>query len=193
MKVLPRIVLLAFAFASCLANAQFNLAGPAAKMTVLMNPDVQKELKLSGDQKKQLQKILKDATSNPTAAMSGTMMPGDFMSAMDAKFLAVLDEPQTTRLTELWVQYEGPCVLKDKVVAEKVGLKDDQPSKIAEIWGAYEQEFMEGMRSPSGSKGLKKKRKAANEATLAILTAEQAATYEAMKGKEFKFKTKKEI
>jgi len=159
---------------------------------VVMMPDVQKELKLSGDQKKQIMIAQRDLMNGGGMSMNMSTMNEE----MDAKVLGGLNADQLSRLTELWIQYEGPLVLQDKVVAESVKLTDDQKTQIKAIWDKYQDtvlESMRNMRSNSAMNALKKTKKEADAATLALLTPDQIKAFTDMQGKAFKFQMKKEI
>jgi len=175
------------------AHAQFGVGGkPGAKSMVVMMPDVQKELKLSGDQKKQIMIAQRDLMNGGGMSMNMSTMNEE----MDAKVLGGLNADQLSRLTELWIQYEGPLVLQDKVVAESVKLTDDQKTQIKAIWDKYQDtvlESMRNMRSNSAMNALKKTKKEADAATLALLTPDQIKAFTDMQGKAFKFQMKKEI
>ena len=179
------------------ASAQFNMAGPDAKTMVVITPEAQKELKITKDQNKQIQEVMKTAQAQGQASMSGMSgmpYPTQVLSELDAKVLATLTADQVARLNELWVQYEGPCVLRDKTVAEKLQLTDDQKAKSEQIWSDYQRTFFEqAQKGPTGYKGMKKVRADANEATLALLTDEQKTAYEALQGKPIKWRTKMEM
>ena len=173
------------------AGAQVTIGGPSPKSTVIMQPDVQKELKLTKDQKKQIQ----DAMASMTPASMNadpTMMPdlSSINAQMDAKVTAGLSADQLARLNELWLQYNGPKVLVDANVATQLKLTDDQKTKIKAIWDQFGQEAMDGMvhaRSQSAVNAIKKKRKDADVATLALLTPDQITAFTTMQGKPHKF------
>lgn len=177
--------------ASGIAYAQFGFGGPGPKMTVISQPDVQKELKITKDQKKQIQEALTTMSSGSMAGNPMSMPDAGSMNAqMDAPFLAVLTPDQLSRLNELWIQYNGPKVLTDPTVAGQVKLTDDQKTKIKAIWDAFGQVAMDGMahaRSNSAVNAIKQKKKDADAATLALLTPDQVTAFTAMQGKHFKF------
>jgi hypothetical protein len=184
------------AFSSALAGAakaQFSLGGVGAKMEIVMMPEVQKELKLTGDQKKQIQAA---SQSMGQGNMTMSMDPSTMNANMDAVMLAPLTPDQLARLTELWIQYEGPRVVQDKATADKLQLTDDQRAKMKTIWDTYSQTYtnqMTHMRIGSRMGGLKKALKDSNAATLALLTDDQAKAFADMQGKKFKFSMSKDI
>ena len=169
------------------------MGGPSAKSTVAIMPDVQKELKMTRDQKKQLQDAMMHLSPD-TIQMTGDM--SSINDATDAKALASLDADQLARLDELWIQYNGAKVLTLKSIADKLVLTADQSSKIKDIWDTYSQVLMDGMqhaRSQGAVNALKKKKQEANDAALALLTPDQAKSFAAMQGKPFKFQQKNDL
>lgn len=181
--------------ASVQALAQMPFLGPTPKFQVIMTvPEAKKDLKLTKDQDKQINEIIKAATGmSPNAAMGMGGVTG-VMSDLDVKAMAVLTAEQQARAKQIWIQYDGPVVLEDKEIADEVKLTDDQKSRVKIIWSDYQAKFLEKARSgPMGLKGLKDVRKTANEATLAVLTPEQLKQFTDMQGKELKMRGKREI
>lgn len=158
-----------------------------------MLPEVQKELKLTGDQKKQIQSAMMMA---PQGGMPDPNSMSSMGADMDAKVLAPLTPDQLARLNELWVQYEGGRALRDKSVADKLQLTDDQKTKIASMWDAYQTTAMDQMQHlhpGSTMNGVKRLMKEDNDATFALLTPDQQKVLADMQGKPFKFKMPKQM
>jgi len=159
-----------------------------------MLPEVQKELRVTKYQQKQIQAGM---TTMPQGGAAPTMTDMTSMMAnMDAQTLAPLNPDQLARLNELWLQYEGPRVVQDKTVADKLQLTDDQKSKIGAIWDSYQtmaMDKMQHMHVGSTMNGVKKAMKEANEATMALLTPDQVKALTEMEGKPFKFRTAKQM
>lgn len=175
------------------AQAQFSFGSPGPKGEVVMLPEVQKELKITKDQQKQIQAAMTTMSqgANPNMPDMTSMMAN-----MDAQTLAPLNPDQVARLNDLWMQYEGPRVVQDKAVADKLQLTADQKSKIAAIWDGYQQtamDTMQHMHAGSTMNGVKKALKEANEATLALLAPDQMKTLTEMQGKPFKFRSPKQM
>lgn len=188
------VLVLAFSALSILsAAAQFGFGSVDPKWVVMMMPEAQKELKLTKDQKKQIQEATKGMQD---MAKSGTAGMG-MLSDMDAKMLAPLTPEQLTRLEELWIQYEGPSVLTLPEIAAKAKLTDEQQGKVKELWSAYAKSTMDSMmKNPGSMSGIKESRKKhseTNDATLALLTDEQKAAYTALQGALIKWRAKKEM
>jgi hypothetical protein len=162
-------------------------------MTVVLMPEVQKELKLTSDQKKQIQTAVSSMSADPSTM---TMDMNSMNAQMDAKVLGGLSPDQLARLDQIWLQYDGPKDLQDKDVAEKLNLTDDQKTKIQAIWDEYKQIYLDAIqhiRIGSSMGGVKKKRKECDAATIALLTDDQNKAFIAMEGNSFKFHAKNEF
>ncbi len=175
------------------AVAQMPFLGPSTKVSVLMQPEVKKDLKITKDQDKQINQLIGDMAKQsqgmpPSMDMSAMSNAMSSFNEMDTKALAILTPEQQTRITQLWIQYDGAVVLETKELIEALKLNDDQQAKIKQIWSDYQGTFMDKMRGgPGGYKALKGLRKTANENTLAILTPDQLKQFTDMQGKELKF------
>jgi Spy/CpxP family protein refolding chaperone len=179
------------------ASIQIALAqmpsGPTSKVMLIMMPEVKKEIKLTRDQDKQVQALLKEMSGGQPNMSMGTGGLSSIFAEMDAKTMAILTPEQQARTNQLWIQYDGPVVLEDKAIADALQLTDEQRTKVKHIWTDYSSQFLEKMRAgQSGYKAIKGVRRIANEATIAILTAEQITALKAMGGKEIKFRNKRE-
>jgi len=169
------------------SGAQFNLGGPTGKMMLVIMPDVQKDLKMTKDQQKQVQAVMQSMNSAGNMQMPTDM--SQMNAQMDAPILAVLNADQLARLQELWIQYNGTKVLQDDTVAKGLQLTDDQKTKIKQLWDDYGQSIMDAMqkRSQSAMNSMKKKKKETDEASLALLTPDQLKAFTDMQGKPHKF------
>jgi len=181
-----RVLLMLLALSNVPAFAQFSLGGPTGKMMLVVMPDVQKELKLTSDQKKHIQ-----TTMNSMSA-GNMQMPSDMTqlnAQIDGQVLAGLTPDQLSRLQELWIQYNGPKVLQDATVAKALQLTDDQNANVKQIWQDYGQAVMAAMqsRSMSSMNEIKRKKKEADGAALAVLTPDQAKAFVDMQGKAHNF------
>jgi hypothetical protein len=187
------VFLMALAALAGMALAQRPSFASSSRTFLAMMPDVRKEIKLTKDQDKKIQEALKEMERKLQA---GTLPPGfnimDPMAGFDIDLEPILDEAQRARLDELFVQANGGFALDDKVVSAKLGLTDEQKSAIrsrkAEATGEIAEKMMQ-VRSPGAMKEIEKMRGAHDAALLEMLTPEQKATLETLKGKPFKFKT----
>lgn len=201
MKLLSCLVTLALL--ASFASAQFG--GVGAKTMVAIQPDVQRELHLSKDQKKRLTEAMNNLGSQYKGGSPDQMnsMPSFDMDSMneklDADALSDLDEQQKQRLFELWLQYEGPGVLVKKEASDPVGLTAAEVKKIQALCDKADSDRMAAMmdmaQHPNSGRGLKGKLnkmvKDRDEAILALLTPDELKKWQALEGKPFKFKQPK--
>jgi hypothetical protein len=117
-----------------------------------------------------------------------------------AKLADVLLPHQIKRLNEIFVQVSGVGALQDEDVAKELGISDAQKAKLAEVRtanGTAMREQMQAMFQGGGGGGgndadreairtkMEGIRKDADAKLLAVLSADQQAKFEAMKGKAF--------
>jgi len=178
-----------------LAHAQLmSMADPNKMMAMpqmlLQNDTVQKELKLSGNQKADIKKINDDLMKSMQSMSQGSM--ADY-KAIDASFdeasrklLAVLDEPQRLRFREIRYQVLGMLSLGEADVQATLALTDEQKGSVA----AYEKEERTGYletarKGPSAMKSWRDGRTKREEAIAKILNAEQSLKLQELFGKPF--------
>ena len=199
---------------------QFGRGGPGggiSKFALLRAEAVQKELEISDDQKADLQKL--SESSRPTD-MRETFakireLPEDERRAKyeeiqkdmqaktkeaEAKIADVLLPHQITRLDQIALQLRGTAALREDDVAKKLGITEEQKTKLEEVSTANREKMTslfsgnrtEGAERPSREEFQKRMeemrpkmeaaRKEANEAIMGVLTSEQKAQWEKMVG-----------
>jgi Spy/CpxP family protein refolding chaperone len=171
-----------------------------SKAQLLQNENVQKELELVDDQKQQLATIAEEARQgrrggggfDPDASAEEQAKARRErqarMAEVDKKVEAVLLAPQKTRLNEIYVQALGSGALSDEAIAKELGIGPDQQEKIA----AIQQESLAAMRDAfQGGNFDREKaqqlRAESEKKALAVLSADQQAKLEKMKGKKVDF------
>ncbi len=106
---------------------------------------------------------------------------------------ANLDAKQLSRLEELRIQREGAGALARTEVAAKLKLTDEQKEKIKTALASGQMDFRSIGRDASqedrqkAMQEFQAKREKANADALAVLTADQTAALETMKGAKFEF------
>lgn len=178
----------------------FGMAGPR----LLLNPQVQAELKMTEDQ---IAKV-REALGGPGGAGgrgAGGVGGGGFGGGdpqqreqmrleQEKKIKEILTAEQYKRYQEISLQQEGPSAFARKEVADKLGLSDSQREKVNAIL-EEQRATMRDMFQGGGGGGdrqammetMQKLREETNAKLLAVLTAEQKKTWEAMLGKPFQF------
>ncbi len=187
---------------------------------LLRMEEVQKELKLDDDQKKELAAIAEETMAEITKLMpnrgpgapggaSGAPPGGRFGAGMspeemekwqasmaslrakaEAKLSEILDPAQLDRLMGLSIQRDGTRSFNSKLVAERVGITDDQKTKIAEIEKAAGEEMralFSGGPSEDGFTKMQAIQKGTDEKVMALLNDKQKAEVETLKGEKFEF------
>lgn len=173
------------------ASAQFGMVGAHSRTTIVMTPEVKKELKITKDQDKKVMDALK--------GMQDEMQTGkvsfDFanpLASIDAKLDEILDETQKARLEEIYVQVNTGFALTDKKVAAWLGLTEEQNAQVQARNQSASTELMQKameMRSNNAVKELKKRKEEIALEFLAILDVTQKEKFEKGKGKIIKIKS----
>jgi Spy/CpxP family protein refolding chaperone len=164
---------------------------------------VQKELDLSDEQKSSVQKLVDD---NRQAMMdlrnSGASFQdiGDKMQerAKDNKKKVddILLPPQRERLDQISLQIAGAQALSRTDVAEKLGLSDDQKSKLKDLADDAQQKRMELFSAgpPADQQEMQDRMQKVQkigadqkEKAMVVLTADQKDKLEKLQGKKFDF------
>ncbi len=107
------------------------------------------------------------------------------------KLAGALSEKQMNRLSEIAIQERGASALNNPDVAAKLKLTDDQKKKLVEVGRENRQKmraaFSEGRGGDRQAMREKftKLREEAHKALLAVLTKDQQAQFEKMKGEKF--------
>ena len=159
--------------------------------------EVQTELKLSDEQKDQIEDINEQLREDRRGLFGGGF--GQFseirtkMDELNSKASAEvdgkLDEDQRKRLQEIAIQVNGPSALNDPSVVDQLGLSDEQKKKLEAVRSENSQARDEAMDN-SGELSREEQREkfrgladTANEKLLGVLTDEQKTKFEEMKGK----------
>jgi Spy/CpxP family protein refolding chaperone len=176
------------AIALCLA--QRSPTGNTNRTLLAMMPDVKKELKVTKDQDKQIHAAMKELQDK---AQNGQLKIdlSDPMGSFDIDFGPIFDDVQELRLEELYAQYNGGFALVDPKVSKALAIDEETLAKIKAIKATAARELPQMLmnaRSASAAKEADKRREEFSLQMLALLTDEQKAKFETMRGKVFKFK-----
>ncbi|MDB4679519.1 hypothetical protein OAE80_00890 [Planctomycetaceae bacterium] len=183
-------------------------------------PQIQKELDLSDDQRKQIADQVKsmqlylrqqftDVRKLPRAEQSAKIRElkvatSPFVNEQQAKILEVLTPSQRNRLTGISMQYRGVESLLDDQIADLLGLTKEQREEILmitedlDITLATERQKMVSQQFEERQKGrneflkkMQRLRKQAEEKMLAVLTEEQRERFELLQGEKFRVRRPK--
>jgi len=191
-----------------------GMMGGGSSAMLLRMPEVQKELNLSDDQKKQIETLLADAMQQARASFGQVNFQElqnlsaderekrladmrkkfeDVGKGTDEKVAKILDTDQAERLHQLQLQQQGAMALFRPEVIQKLRLSDDQQAKMKKI---QEDARPKGMtfdpnQSAEDRQAMFKKMRdqfdKAQKEILAVLTDDQMLDWTNMCGKEFKF------
>jgi hypothetical protein len=171
--------------------------GQVTKATLLGNENVQKELEIVADQKEQIAAIVDEARQGRRGGGRGQDLSdeeraklakerADRAAAIDKKIDAVLVGPQKTRLNEIYVQALGTMAFSNPEIAKELGVGEDLQEKIATARReAMQAAFQDG--GGGGPEAFAKARAESEKAVMALLSADQKAKFEKMKGKPVSF------
>lgn len=184
-----------------------GMMGGMSKGSLLAREQVQTELKLTQEQKDKLTEVRRSSApargdfknyKNLSEDEKKTRQEEAKKAAAESwkKMEAVLKPEQLTRLNGIFLQTALPQALKDEAIAKELKLSADQTKKIDEAlqWGQDEQRKLfqggAGGRDADARKKMQEDRQKIQKETdakvLAVLTADQKAQCEKMKGAEFK-------
>jgi Spy/CpxP family protein refolding chaperone len=163
---------------------------------LLRSDVVQKDLKLSDDQKESIGK-LQEKARDAFAELQGlsqeerrTKMQ-ELRKDQDEKIGGILNDKQKTRLKEIGLQASGAFALANKDVAEALKLSDDQVNKVKDLGDGFRKDAQAAFQSAAngGNPGsarddIAKLRKETGEKIMDVLTADQKAAFEKMKGEK---------
>ncbi|MDR3690021.1 MAG: hypothetical protein P4L46_11625 [Fimbriimonas sp.] len=188
------IAVVAFALLCSVAFAQ---QGPPPRDLMLtkkiffaLGPKTITEIKLTDAEKTKILDAFDGGLEVDGNRISLRLTGGQDLAAMEAEALKVLDKDQTKRLQELWIQYIGGLAIADDTVAKQLGLSDEQKKKadkLVDKGGSEASELLTGEPDPSVGKKINEIRSKYGKKILALLTDDQAKTFETLKGKPFKF------
>ena len=168
------------------ANAQFGDSmldmqyGPFA---LLQRQDLRKELRLTKDQSKQMDEIGKNLTK--ASETGGLQLSG--MQKVDDDMLAVLENGQKQRFSELRIQIRGATSLSDPAVAKALELTDDQRVAVKRIRQTAQNQLLDAIRKGSRDSTLMEKiSKLEEKELLLVLSGDQQKAFMKMAGVIYK-------
>ena len=208
LKLIVVAVTLVSATFSMTQGRMMMMGGPGGgtQSMLLGREDVQKELKLSDDQKSKLEEMRNSMMEEMRSRFQNGGGGGGDREAMmkemqenmkkaDAAALAVLNDGQKKRLKELWIQRSGNRIVSNEEIGKELGLTDTQKQKIKDLMAAKQQanqEIFQKMRDGEIDRSeirplMEKNNKALDGELGKVLTDDQKAKLKAMGGEPFKF------
>jgi Spy/CpxP family protein refolding chaperone len=154
---------------------------------------VQTALKVTDEQKDKIKTInadLRDGMDKSRDEGGGREKMQELTEDAGKKLNEVLDEGQQKRLMGILVQVAGPAAIADPAIAKELNVTDDQKKKLAEVRETVGKEMRELFQNAGegGREGMREKmdklREDSNKKLMAVLTADQQAELEKMKGEK---------
>ncbi len=208
-------VVLALSMAAS-ASAQFGGRGmqlpPAVQNIMLLRTEaVQKELNLNEDQTSQIGDLATQMQTEAFEIFSGLQdlneeerkaelpnllkMMNEKGKELQKKVDKVLDPKQTARMRELSLQKRDVAALGDEEIIAALKLSDDQKQKLAAVQdeaATKQQEIVQELLNGGGDRSqirpkMEALRKELGAKALAVLTDQQRAEFEKLKGAKFEF------
>jgi hypothetical protein len=181
--------------------------GPGSGIGVaglLAMPEVQKELAVTADQKGLIDDLLSDLRGsnrgrqdNQDVSREERQKRAEEQEKKTEDLLkTILEAKQVDRLNQLRLQREGASAMARAEIADALKLTQEQKEKIGKIRdesrtqrgqrGEARQETSREDRQKAAAE-FRERREKTNADILAVLTADQKATWEKMQGKKFDF------
>jgi hypothetical protein len=165
-------------------------------MGLLNQPSVQKELKITDEQKQKIHDAvakLRESTPAPTNADPSERQQRMQEMAREGERTAakILDRDQMKRLKEITLQVQGPRAFNNPDVAKALDLTDEQKEKINAAVGqgagarGQRPQVQPGSDPQAVQKRMEEIRKANLEKVMNILTPEQKTKWKDMTGEPF--------
>jgi hypothetical protein len=166
---------------------------------LLTQESVQKDLKLSDDQVKQL----KDVATKANEARQGlrdiedraerTKKAQEIAKESETAVAKILSKDQTKRLKEITLQVQGARAFANAAVAKELNFTDDQKKQLKAIQDDAQKAMQEARQDAAGDREAMAKKMAeinqsTNEKAAKVLTDEQKTKWKEMTGKKFEGK-----
>ncbi|MFN7843502.1 MAG: hypothetical protein ACK5N9_17420 [Pirellula sp.] len=171
-----------------------------ARFQLATLPEVQADIALDDSVKKaatemlekmrdEQRSVMQEGGDNRQAAMAKV---GKMRKKLDEEFIGKLDAKQKSRLTGIMVQVVGAASLMDSELQNTLGISDEQKKGLTEAQAKNREasrEAMQGFRDMSQEERAEKMaemRVEADKVLMAVLTDDQKAKLEEVKGSELK-------
>ncbi|MDT7972332.1 MAG: hypothetical protein RRB24_05830 [Armatimonadota bacterium] len=174
-----------------------RLGGPMLMVGLLRSPQVQQELKLTDQQKQQLEQLGEQWREKMRGLRDlppeERRQKGEGMRAEVEKQLAtILNEQQMKRLKQIALQVEGYAALERPEIADQVGLTKEQRQKIRDILRQAGEKRREAFQQGQGDRQaafqrMREIRQWVDGEIEKLLTPEQKKKWQELIGEPFKF------
>ena len=177
--------------------------GMGGPVNLLGNPSVQKELKIDDAQKEKVTALVTETREKMTDLRDKlTDLQGQERFTKQQELSKPINEAalksaasflkpeQIKRLHEIEIQQRGATALSDPVIAKKLGVTDEQTTKVKSILADQQSEMQEirqsaGQDFQAAMPKIQALRKETNTKVMALMTEDQKKTWKEMTGEPF--------
>ncbi|GBC98168.1 hypothetical protein HRbin17_00665 [bacterium HR17] len=178
-------------------GGRFGMGGPMLMVGLLRNPQVQQELKLTDQQRQQLEQLgekwretmrgLRDLPPEERRQKFQAMQ-----GEVEKQLATVLNEQQMKRLRQIALQVEGYTALERPDIAKQIGVTEEQQRKIRDILRQAAEKrravFQQGQGDRQAAfQKMQEIRRWVDSEIEKLLTAEQKKKWQELVGPPFKF------
>jgi hypothetical protein len=175
---------LVFAFALTLNAQEIRLNPPL--FALLINDAVIKELKVTAEQREQLKGVLGDFIQEVNGQKRIVIQGGTDIDSLEADSLKVLNEKQTKRLREAWLQVNGAMAITDTKLAKDLSITEEQTKKATEAIQKMNESMRDAFRAGGEQEEItakvKQLRADTKKVVEGLLTAEQKTKLTTLQG-----------
>jgi Spy/CpxP family protein refolding chaperone len=183
-------------------GAFIRLFRPYHQVVLVQLSEVEKELKLTDEQKTKAADLNDELNQERMAIWQDAQGDREMIreetnklnNEIAKEFVDGLDDAQNKRLTEVYVQANGPTALFDDGVAAAIKLTDEQKTKLGELrnatFGSFQGVDWQSLSEEESDKKVDEMIAEQDKDYAAVLTEEQKPEFEKMKGAELKLDLK---
>jgi hypothetical protein len=175
-----------------------RLFGAIPSVTLAQLEEVQQELKLTDEQKQKVEQLNEELVAARRDAWENAAGDFDKMREDIAKIYAdfttqfntALEEPQQKRAQELYIQINGAVALTNEAVTKELMVTDEQQKKLDQAAEESRQQVFDSfqdfqnMSDEERAKKVEELIESRDTSLSAVLTDEQKAQFEKMKGEK---------
>jgi hypothetical protein len=164
------------------------LAIPSVMLPFLQIEDLQKEIKLSAEQKEKLQPFIIESKDIMKSQSKDIKAQGD---VLEGKILKLLLPVQIERLNQFYLQFKGASVLSNPRVQKFIDFTPEQTKNMSRIYDEESLKMMDINRALNNPQERQKKKEIAlkqwHAKMMDVLTPEQKKKLDTLKGNKFGF------
>ena len=192
-KSIHILIVITIAFTVSIANAQTTLrrellAPPVVLLPFLQVDELQKEIKLSPEQKAKTQTFISESNNIQKLPSKGRQMQGDILEGNVKK---VLSSAQIERLNQFYLQLRGASVLSNPRVQKLLDLSGEQTNNLTRINNEESSKMMEINNAGYDPQERQKRKETAlnqwHAKMMDVLTPDQKKQLQTLKGEKFGF------